>query len=104
MDDKLAYQVCEHTYGAAKWLLDYIRSHRLIFNSEDRPEIFEFHMNRIDSLFSEIERPLTHNPLMPCLKADFGKRTVENLTKKRSSDLPRQALPNTPLGNAIVPP
>jgi hypothetical protein len=91
LDDKTAYQICEHTYAAAKWLLDYIRNHNLQFTQEDRPEIFKFHMDRIDALFDELEQPLTHDPIIPRLEVDFRKGT---LTKKRPPD----KLPVYPIG------
>jgi hypothetical protein len=64
MDDKLAYELCEHTYYSVKWILQYIKGHGLRFEETDRPDILEFHLNRIDSIFNEIEKPLKHNPIL----------------------------------------
>jgi len=64
MDDDLAYQVCEHAYATAKWVLTYIKRHNLRFELVDRSDILEFHLKRLDAIFSELEQPLRMNPLL----------------------------------------
>lgn len=65
MDDNVAYQVCDHAFAIAKWTLMYIKKHGLRFDKEDRSEILEFHLKRLDVIFNELEDPLSLNPLMP---------------------------------------
>jgi hypothetical protein len=57
MDDDTVYQIAQHTYAAIIWLLQYIESHDLVFTPDDRPDLLEFHLNRIDALFLETENP-----------------------------------------------
>jgi len=55
MDDTIAYQIAQHTYAALLWLLRYIDTHDLHFVPADRVDILEYHVNRIDALFGDIE-------------------------------------------------
>ena len=64
MDDDTAYQLAEHTYAAVMWILRYIEDHDLSFKREDRIELLECHLGRIEALFTELEYPLSDNPIM----------------------------------------
>lgn len=80
MDDDSAYQLTQHTYAAIMWLFRYIKSHNLKFSPEDRVDVLEFHLNRIDSICDETEQPLSHSPVISDAILQ-GKRSDEDLTE-----------------------
>jgi hypothetical protein len=80
MDDDTAYEVCQHTYGAITWLFKYIIQHDLTFVPEDRVDILNHHLDRIDALFTGLEEPLSHDPVVRDLKEN---RPRDKLTPYR---------------------
>lgn len=74
MDDNTTYQIVQHTYAAIMWLYRYIDQHNLTFEEQDRVDILDFHINRIDALLAETECPIANDPT---------KRIVTELKRKR---------------------
>ncbi len=83
-----AYQIAQHTYAAILWMLRYFDSHNLMCQAEDRVDILEYHLNRIDALFEEIEVFLSDDPL---IKEVRERKPVYRI---QPSDIPAHLPPN----------
>ena len=58
MEDDDAYELVQHAYAAILWILRYIENHDLSFTPEDRIDVLQSHIKRIDAAFTQIEHPL----------------------------------------------
>jgi hypothetical protein len=77
MNDDSAYELAQHIYAAILWLYRYIDEHDLTFERKDRVDILDYHINRIDAIFAELELPIVNDPtkrIVSDLRDRFGKR------------------------------
>jgi hypothetical protein len=79
MNDDTAYQLTQHVYAAIMWLFRFMENHDLTFEESDKLSVLDFHINRIDAMFSELEEPISGDPTKRIVT-----RLRDDLTKRRS--------------------
>jgi hypothetical protein len=82
MNDNDAYELAQHAYAAIMWILRYIDSHNLTFEQADRIDVLDFHIDRIDAIFQELEHPAVNDPtkrIVSDLRDKFSKRQGQAL-------------------------
>jgi hypothetical protein len=86
-DDALIYEASQHLLATLIWTLNYIKNHDLTLTENDRPDILEYHLNRLDALFADI---VSDEPLFQAAKQliDENKLTPNDLLQRGLADSP----------------